>query len=87
MPRGDTINVGGNGMNEEKIKGFYAQLKLIANYLSNVAIDLDDILYDDITVTDSEINKMKKEVEKDAYKLNLAVKDLQKMIEKEFNKC
>lgn len=70
-------------MNEEKIKGFHAQLKLIANYLANVAIDLDDILYDDITVTDSEIKKMKKEVEKDAYKLNLAVKDLQKMIKKE----
>lgn len=70
-------------MNEEKIKRFHAQLKLIGNYLSNVAIDLDDILYDDITVADSEIKKMKKEVEKNSYKLNLAVKDLQKMIKKE----
>lgn len=70
-------------MNEEKIKDFHSQLKLISKYLTNVAIDLDNIVYDDITATDSYTKNIKKEVEEHAYKLNLAVKDLQKMIKKE----
>ena len=70
-------------MNEEKIKHFHLQLMLISKYLTNVAIDLDNIVNDDITATDSYTKNIKKEVEENAYKLNLAVKDLQKMIKKE----
>lgn len=70
-------------MNEEKIKHFHSQLTLISKYLTNVAIDLDNIVYDDITATDIYTKNIKKEVEENAYKLNLAVKDLQKMIKKE----
>ena len=70
-------------MNEEKIKDFHSQFALISKYLTYVAIDLDNIVYGDITATDSYTKSIKKEVEEHTYKLNLAVKDLQKMIKKE----
>ena len=64
------------------MKEIHLQLELISNYVTNIAIALDNFVYDDITATERDRKNMKKEIEENVYKLNLAVNDLQKQINK-----
>lgn len=67
-------------MTGEKIKLLNIQLKLISEYMMNIALCVDGLEHDDITMTDEHEKEMIKGMYGDAYKLELAVKDLQKEI-------
>lgn len=73
-------------MTEQKIKTMEIQIKLITDYLCNIGIDLDDLKHDDITMTDEHKEEMIMGMYGDAYKLGLAVKDLQKELSTEIPK-
>ena len=69
-------------MTEQQIKNLHVQLDLILRCFENVAIDLDNIEYDDITMTDEDKKEIVKGMSANAYKLGLAVEDLKKQLDK-----
>ena len=69
-------------MTEQQIKNIHVQLDLILRYFENVAIDLDNVEYDDITMTEEQKKEMCEGMSANAYKLGLAVEDLKKQLDK-----
>ena len=69
-------------MTEQQIKNLHIQLDLILQYFENIAVDLDSIEYDDITMTEENKKEMVNGMMGNAYKLGLAVDDLKKQLEK-----
>ena len=66
----------------DKTIHIHAFLEQISDCCINIGIDVDDYEYDDITMTEDERNEIKKRIEINAEKLGLAVKNLQKHLEK-----
>ena len=69
-------------MTDKDIKNLHIQLDLILRYFENIAIDVDTLEYDDITMTEENKKEMVNGMMGNAYKLGLAVDDLKKQLEK-----
>ena len=66
----------------DKTIHIHAFLEQINDCCINIGIDVDDYEYDDITMTEDDRNEIKKRIEINAKTLGLAVKNLQKHLEK-----
>ncbi len=67
-------------MTKKQFKNIRVQLRLISEYFCNISVDVDDLENDDITMTEENKKKIIRGMYGDSYKLELAVKDLQKIL-------
>ena len=67
-------------MNKQKIKNMSVLLKQISDYLMDIALGVDDLEHDDITMTDDDKEEMLSGMLPFVYKMGKAVADLEKEI-------
>jgi len=68
-------------MTEQQRQHLYLQKELIFEYITNISIDVDNLYYDDITMTDENEIEMIRGIVGWADKLGLAVENLKKQLE------
>ena len=69
-------------MTEQQRQHLYLQKELIFEYMTNISVDVDNLYYDDITMTDENEKEIIKGMVEWAYKLGFAVEDLKKQLNK-----